>query len=87
MRAALYRTYLSINLVQSVLYGSVHVLLPVREGEGDAVSSWDDGHHLAVGTLTHKGIQRNHLGRKTQIRFESVHPQITEPRGYYEVSL
>lgn len=54
-------SYLSIDLVQPVLDGSLHVLLPVGEGERDAVSSGDDGHHLPVCTLPDKRIQRNHL--------------------------
>lgn len=57
-------SYLSIDLVQPVLDGSLHVLLPVGEGERDAVSSGDDGHHLPVCTLSDKRIQRNHLQEK-----------------------
>lgn len=53
--------YLPIDLVQPVLDGSFHVLLPVGERERDAVSSRDDGNHFTICTLPNKGIQRNHL--------------------------
>lgn len=56
--------YLSIDFMQPVLDSSFHVFLPVGESERDAVSSWDDGHHLSICTLPDEGIQRNHLKHK-----------------------
>lgn len=54
-------SYLSIDLVQAILDGSLYVLLPVGEGERDAVAPRDDGNHLPIGTLSNERIQRNHL--------------------------
>lgn len=53
--------YLSIDFMQPVLDSSFHIFLPVGKRERDAVSSRDDGNHLAICTLPDKGIQRNHL--------------------------
>jgi len=58
--------YLSVDLMQPVLDGSFHVLLPVGESQRDAVSSRDDGHHFTVCALPDERIQRNHLDDKQQ---------------------
>ena len=54
-------THLSVNFVKPVLDSSLYILLSVRKRERDTVSSRDDWNHLAICTLSHEGVQRNHL--------------------------
>ena len=55
------RFYLFVHLMQPVLHGPIHILMPIRKCEWNAASTGHHGNEVAVGALAFEAVQWDDL--------------------------